>query len=470
MEKARLGLVLLRVDWSGWDEVQQLEEDTSADTAELLKVLGRDFELQQVWVVDSEQSAQACHYGLREADLDLVVAAFQTWSTDSLLVSLLPALSARPLVLWCYLPREASAARHLPRPVEGPQILLNSGPVGTFAALGKLHDLQVPFQFTYGSPDDPRLLNDLRVTARAARARQMLRQAKIGIIPYSVDLMLCNFVDEARLRDEIGPQVMHIAVQEYRRAMDEIGTAEVDLYLDRLFADFAVKNVSHETLREAARAVLGLNRLAQERALDLVGLVYNLPELQEAVAMRPSLYPPLLEGGKTLYQSETDLGAAVASLVLNWFTGSPVMLMEMWFWDGPKNQMIGGHSGMQNPQMAGEGQAWVSPDTYFLRPPQSEGAQIQFIARPGRVTLFQLRCTPRGWQAVATSGMCLESLPWTETCPHAVVRLDAHIDNFLKRIAALGVSQHWVMAYGSVLPELEAFCQMLNISLELVTE
>ena len=93
---------------------------------------------------------------------------------------------------------------------------------------------------------------------------------------------------------------------------------------------------------------------------------------------------------------------------------------------------------------------------------------MQFIAHPGRVTLFQMRKTPGRWQAVAATGMCIESRPWTGGCPHAVIRLDSQIDLFLRRAAAFGVTQHWLMAYGSVLAELEVFCQMCGITLEVM--
>ena len=91
------------------------------------------------------------------------------------------------------------------------------------------------------------------------------------------------------------------------------------------------------------------------------------------------------------------------------------------------------------------------------------------ITRPGRVTLFQLRSTPRGWQAVAASGMCLESQPLVEGWPHTLLRLDSPIVHFLNRVAEVGVTQHWVLAYGSVLHEIEAFCKIEKVPLEIFT-
>jgi hypothetical protein len=53
--------------------------------------------------------------------------------------------------------------------------------------------------------------------------------------------------------------------------------------------------------------------------------------------------------------------------------------------------------------------------------------------------------------------------------PHVILRLDAGIDHFLNRLSAIGASQHWIMAYGSVIEELEALCEMENIPLEVLS-
>ncbi len=144
------------------------------------------------------------------------------------------------------------------------------------------------------------------------------------------------------------------------------------------------------------------------------------------------------------------------------------MLVEVWFWDESRNQVICGHNGMQNPLLAEDNAAWISRDYENQNPELLEGAQFQFVARSGRVTLFQLRSTPKSWQAVALSGMCLESRPWVKGYPHALLRLDTTIEHFLNRLASVGASQHWILAYGNVIEELESLCQMANIPLEVL--
>jgi L-fucose isomerase-like protein len=131
------------------------------------------------------------------------------------------------------------------------------------------------------------------------------------------------------------------------------------------------------------------------------------------------------------------------------------------------NQIVGGHGGLQDPALGAPGEVWISRD-YEDYGGEAGGAQVQMIARSGRVTLFQLRSTPGGWQAVAASGITLESRPAVEGFPHALVRLDTPVVHFLNRLAEVGTTHHWIMAYGSVLDEIEAFCQIEQIPLEIL--
>ncbi len=93
---------------------------------------------------------------------------------------------------------------------------------------------------------------------------------------------------------------------------------------------------------------------------------------------------------------------------------------------------------------------------------------MQFVARPGRVSLLQLRCKPGGWQAILATGLALESQPRLEGYPHAIIRLDAPVGQFLRRAASVGTTQHWIMVYGEPVEELRIFCQLANIDLEVI--
>jgi L-fucose isomerase-like protein len=464
VEKPRVGLIFVRAEWSDRPELQSLVDNLRSDAVGVAASLQPFFAVQGPWIVDTMEGLVACQHALREIDLDLVVLAYQTQADDARMVALLQAIGGRPLVVWGYQPW-----RRVPRPASFQDVLRGSGPVGTLAALGTLRNLGAPFLFTFGAPDDPRLLADLKVAGQAAQVRRELRAARIGLLPSRNEQMQVNFVDEFRLMTDFGPVVQYLSVSEYRRVVDSLSKVRVDDYLNQLRQRFGVQDVSNETLRSASQAALGLAHLAVDYRLDVLALNDTSTELQRVFGMRPGLYPQLLEPLQVLFQPEGDLAAATANFILHRLTGSPTLFMEIWFWDEPKNRLIGGHAGLQNPALALPDQVWISPDYEYRESNPTEGAMFQMMAKPGRVTLLQLRSGSKGWQAIVASGMCLEGQPWVQGFPHAVLRLDAPLDTFLRRLSEVGASQHWVMAYGSVVHEIEALCSMMNVPLEVIT-
>ena len=205
---------------------------------------------------------------------------------------------------------------------------------------------------------------------------------------------------------------------------------------------------------------------AADSHLDLVSLHDTSAELHAQLGLRPCLYPRLFQEACILAGLEGDLGAAVAMLAQRHFSDASLLFAEIWYWDEAENSLVCGHAGPQDPNVALPGTAWITPDYEYAQTDAFQGAHLQFVARPGQVTLFQMRCSPDGWQALAVRGEALQSEPWLEGYPQAVVRLAAPLDKLLRQVARVGSTQHWIMAYGDTVPEIRALCALLKIPLE----
>jgi L-fucose isomerase-like protein len=460
-----VAVILLRAEW--FDSVVALPELTQAVQADehlLFERLEAAFEIAGHWVVNSAESLQACASALRALDADLFILAFQVWAEDFYLNPLAQAIAGRPLAVWCYLPWQRP-----PLPASFLDVLRGSGPVGTFEGLGTLRNLGLRFAFTHGAPDHPRPLHDLQVAARAAQVQHLLRQARFGLLPARNEQMQSTFVDEFRLRKELGPQVRYLSVGELQRKAEALPEPELQAYLDQL-QQYPLRGASSEDLALAARASLGLAHLALDNGLDLLCLEDIAPELHAALGLRPCLYPPLLSESGCALSLEGDLGAATAQFILRRLSRGPTLFVEFWYWDEGQNVLVGGHAGAQDPNLAQPGSLWISQDYEFAQSDHSRGAHFQFIARPGRVTLLQLRGTPTSWQALLAGGEALDGPPRLEGYPHAAIRLDASLDDFVRRVARLGSTQHWIMAYGDLQAEVQALCELLDIPLEVINQ
>ncbi len=458
-----VGLILLRAEW--FDRVvalPELVEGVRQDAAALMESFPTEVHLAHTWVVNSLASQEQCASDLRGLDVDLIVLAFQVWAEDFYLRPLVEAMHGLPLAVWCYQP----TARP-PQPASFVQVLRYSGPVGTMEGMGTLHNMGVPFSFLVGAPGSPSLNAELVTAARAGKARQALHRARIGLLPARNEQMQSTFVDEFRLRADLGPVVEYLSVGQLDRAARAVPQMEVDAYMDALRREMPVRGVSPETLARSVRASLGLERLSREHHLDILSLDDVAIELHEVFGLRPCLYPRLLpqEPG-ALFALEGDLGATTAMLVLSHMTGSPLFFVEFWFWDEGRNLLVGGHPGIEDPRVARPGEAYVSQDYEFCQTDPTEGAQYEFACRPGRITLLHLRCTPTGWQAISCGGEVVDQPAWIEGYPHAIIRPDADVLEFFRQAAEVGTTQHWIMAYGDARAEIKAWCKLANVALK----
>jgi hypothetical protein len=239
-------------------------------------------------------------------------------------------------------------------------------------------------------------------------------------------------------------------------------------YLEQLETFGCVQDVPEFALQISVRLSMAIRSIAESQGLDLFVIPDQSNGVRGTIQVNPGLPPDPLEHGSIAYQTECDLGLSLAHLLLRRLSNAPVFLMQIWFWDKATNIVVGGHSGIQSLSIADPRQACVVSRTYCEDEDCMEGAQVQYIAHAGRVTMLQLRSTPLGWKAIALSGFCLESDPWMEGIPHAVVRLDGTIEYFLEEVARVGASRDWVMAYGDVFSQLQAVCEMMGIALEVI--
>ena len=463
-DRPTLGMILLRAEW--FDSVVALPELTAGlqkDTADLLGAFPAELDLAKLWVVNSAASLAACASEVRMLQPDLVLLSFQVWAEDFFIQPLLEALRGQPLAVWCYQPSSSP-----PRPASFVEVLRYSGPVGTLEGLGTLRNLGAQFAFLVGAPGSPQLRASLLAEARAAHAQRALRRARIGLLPARNEQMQSTFVDEFRLRADLGPQVEYLSVAELQQAAQSVPQSELEAYLQQLCDAYPLRGVSLETLARAARASLGLKKLALEHHLDLLSLNDISTELHTGLGLRPCFVTPRLDGEPNLlFGLEADLGAATAMLALSHLAGGPLFFVEFWFWDEATNLLVGGHAGLQDPQLARPAELFISQDYEYCNSDATEGAHFQFACRPGRVSLLQLRWTAQGcWQALACAGEVVDQPAWIEGYPHAIIRPDVGVLDFFRQAAEVGTTQHWIMAYGDVLDVIRAWCRLEKIALK----
>jgi len=463
IRKTTAVLLLQRTDWfestKNEESIIELDEDADRVVTQLTPLL----EILCVRSISTPETAEAVSVELRSLDTDLVILVYQTRVDHTYLDKILQGVGNRPLIAWCYLPW-----RRIPRPVTY-EMLVKGASFSTMAiSLANLREIGVPYLAVFGSVDDPHVIQEIKTFSHAAQVSRDLSRIRLGILTSET---IRDHPLEDPTSATLGIKPIFVPYSLLSDALLKIKEEQVTDYLEDLQKSSVESMVTEDTLRKAAKIQVGLACLADAMNLDFLAIPRHDLSFRQQFGICAGLPPDRLHRPEPFLIPSTDADAIIASVILDLIgCGQPCFLMEMWFYDKAKNIVVGGSAGAQSPFGISGEERIILGDYECQRGDPDGGAQIEFIARPGRVTLLQIQKTRDKLHAIGLSGVCLESVPWVEGVPHAIVRLDCSVDKLLDRIATTGGSRFWTMIYGSHLTEIRALFELLSIEMDLLSD
>lgn len=467
--KPKLGLVFFAARW--FEEVV-LGSDSSAkefkhfmneDTSEIKEALSDACTIVECPIVTSMDKARQSVHMLFSEDVDAVLFCFVVWSEDEYLLPFIDIMKVKPAVLWAYTPYKRA-----PLKSDIMTLFRNSGIVSSFEGFGVMERVGVKPAYVMGSSRDRETFNKIISFARAARVFKALKRARLGILPYRNDQMIVTYVDEFRLYSQIGPKVEYLSVLQLKKASESISGGEISSYLKKIRSEFEIdKRVTEKQLYESARVSLGIEKLINEHNLDGLALSDLNPELHEVMGLRPCLYPESLARSEKVVGVEGDLGGTTGMLMLQWLASRPVMFTEVFNYDSIDNTVVAGHAGPSNYLLADENSGVsITPDYELMDSTTGTlGVWMEFIGKPGRVTVLNFICTRDNFQMTVLGGESLGGPKRVEGYPHFYIRIDPPVDGFINTIAERGVTHHWAVVHGDFRDELSALAGMLGVRL-----
>ena len=88
---------------------------------------------------------------------------------------------------------------------------------------------------------------------------------------------------------------------------------------------------------------------------------------------------------------------------------------------------------------------------------------MEFIGKPGKVTILNFICTNDNFQMTILNGESLGGEPRFDGYPHYCIKIDPRMTDFLKSNSLNGTSHHWAVVNGDVKEELFYLADMLGI-------
>jgi L-arabinose isomerase len=344
-----------------------------------------------------------------------------------------------------------------------PDLFRASGPVGALQASGPLKRLGAKFGFAFGSYQSQATVDRIAAFCKAACVARSLKGARIGVLPYRCDQMTGTYVDEFRLKKEIGAELVYISTHDYRAICEQVPDARVEAFVRALKATYRLaENTTEAGLANGARVSLGLADLVERYDLDAVGIEDVGEELHRVVGLRPCLYVPQLFE-RAVVSMEAEVGGAVALLMLKGLSRNPPMYTEVFTYDLAENCLLMGHAGIHDLHLAESAdEVLVEPDGEYVES-EPDSAWMRFRVKGGPVTMLSVFCDVKRFKMVIATGEALGGPEKLLGSPHAYVRLEMPVERFFEQCVRTGMTQHWALVHGSVVAELLDLADMMGL-------
>jgi L-arabinose isomerase len=436
----------------------EFKRNVAADLGHIANRLGQDVDVVYPCVVDTLDAADRAGRTFAEAGIQLLIVVEGTYAPDYISLHAIDYVPHVPVVIFTTQLQEDITPHD-----DYEYLMRNSAMIGTaqlsatFAKMGRTYDVVV------GSIREERPYREIARLARVRSVVARLKQLQIGVLGHVFRGMYDLENDKTKLRGSLGPNVISVELSHLLSQWEQVPEEEAQAAARILASRFALDGPREEDLCGSLRLGIAMERMVEHLRLDalcFLGQYYVEKATRAPARLGASM---VMEKGKYLIASEGDLAGLVVMHILAWLTGNPPLQAEWGQYDASHNALLLLGHGIASPALAPSDDRITitgAPEDWGF---DGAGSNLQFILKPGQVTMCHLLDTSQGWQMLISGGEALEHpcLPCREI--HALVRMERPVKEYLVEIQRRGVTHHVILAHGDARPELELLAAVLKL-------
>jgi L-arabinose isomerase len=459
--RTKVGLVAggLGAYWPQFPDLLPQLERSARRVAERMQAMDCDV-VDVGFISDAEDGARAAEK-LRVAGCDLIVGFLTTYMTASMLAPVAQR-SGAPVLLINLQPTEAMDHANF----DTGQWLAYCGAcplpemANTFLRLG------VPFRSVSGYVEDERAWARIGRWIRAAGVRGALRHGRHGLMGHLYPGMLDVSTDLTLVPANFGGHMEVVEFDDLRVRVQAVTDAQVDERIALTRDLFEVDDtVVDEDFRWAAKVSVGLDRLADDFSLDSLAYYHRglEGEQHERLGAGMILGASLLTARGIPAAGEYELRTSLAMLIVDRLGGggSFTELQALNFNDGVVEM---GHDGPAHLAISERRPLLRGLGVYHGK--RGWGVSVELDVKHGPVTAFGIAQQRDGtFRFVVSTGTVVPG-PMLQI-GNTTSRVDFGCDpgEWVDAWSATGISHHWALGVGNLLPELRATADLLDIEL-----
>jgi L-arabinose isomerase len=459
--RTKVGLVAggLGAYWPQFPDLLPQLERSARRVAERMQAMDCDV-VDVGFISDAEDGARAAET-LRVAGCDLIVGFLTTYMTASMLAPIAQR-SGAPILLINLQPTEAMDHANF----DTGQWLAYCGAcplpemANTFLRLG------VPFRSVSGYVEDERAWVRIGRWIRAAGVRGALRHGRHGLMGHLYPGMLDVSTDLTLVPANFGGHMEVVEFDDLRVRVQAVTDAQVDERIALTRDLFEVDDtVVDEDFRWAAKVSVGLDRLADDFSLDSLAYYHRglEGEQHERLGAGMILGASLLTARGIPAAGEYELRTSLAMLIVDRLGGggSFTELQALNFNDGVVEM---GHDGPAHLAISERRPLLRGLGVYHGK--RGWGVSVELDVKHGPVTAFGIAEQRDGtFKFVVSTGAVVPG-PMLQI-GNTTSRVDFGCDpgEWVDAWSATGISHHWALGVGNLLPELRATADLLDLEL-----
>ncbi|GAA4083102.1 L-fucose/L-arabinose isomerase family protein [Actinomadura miaoliensis] len=460
----RVGLVAggLGAYWPQFPDLLPQLKRSAERVSERMRGLGA--EVVDVGFISDEREGAAAAERLREAGCDLIVGFLTTYMTATMLVPVAQR-SGAPVLLINLQPTESMDHATF----DTGQWLAYCGACPLPEMANAFARCGVPFRSVSGYLEDERAWAKIGRWVRAAGVRAALRRGRHGLMGHLYPGMLDVSTDLTLVAANFGGHVEVLEFDDLRVRVDKVTDAETEARKKqaREVFEFA-ESVNDTDLTWAARVSVGLDRLVEDFALDSLAYYHRGldGEVHERLGAGMILGASLLTARGVPAAGEYELRTSLAMLIADRL-GAGGSFTELQALDFTRGHVEMGHDGPAHLAISARRPLLRGLGVYHGK--RGYGVSVEFDVKHGPVTAFGVIQRRDGRFAfVASEGEVVDG-PLLEI-GNTTSRVDFGCDpgEWTDAWSATGISHHWALATGHLVPDLRALADLMDVELVVV--
>jgi L-arabinose isomerase len=459
--RTKVGLVAggLGAYWPQFPELLPQLEASAARVSERMRAL--DCDVVDVGFISDAHDGDSAAETLRAAGCDLIVGFLTTYMTASMLAPIAQR-SGAPVLIINLQPTEVMNHAEF---TTGPWLAYcGACPLPEIA--NTFLRLDIPFRSVSGYVEDERAWTRIAAWIAAAGIRATLRFGRHGLMGHLYPGMLDVSTDLTLVTANFGGHVEVLEFDDLRVRVERVTDAETDARVALAREMFEVDDtVQDEDFRWGARVSVGLDRLAQDFGLDSLAYYHRglEGEQHERLGAGMILGASLLTARGIPAVGEYELRTSLAMLMVDRLGGGGSFtefqalnfrddVVEMGH-DGPAHLAISD----ARPLLRGLG---------VFHGKRGWGVSVELEVKHGPVTTVGVRQGRDGRYALVASQGTVVDGPRL-AIGNTTSRVDFGCDpgEWCDAWSATGISHHWALGVGHLIPQLRATADLLGVEL-----